>query len=486
VAEQNVPAIQLGKATQLDNLFQRLRKGDSLQAVLAGPISEMIVLQPDWQCPASIPQGYTIELSARGNKRDSWFLTLILEPRPAQFAFITFSQQQVNGTGGAVPAVDWGPNDWVRWSINVMGHEVTYRASKHASLRNPYFDQRPLDVRPPYTVRAIVIGDWHADSLSVAEVRLWDGLMCETLEDQHEFLGGHRLDGREPRLVGYWKLAEGSGTRLADSSRFGHDGTLHGGRWLDPATSGLKLDIGLEQVRNRREALYSLARRIRSTRQQTAGQRQELELANDEIRRYQAEQEEIEKRKRELSDLDRESEALEEEFRKWRQSVQDGGRVGLDDFSQSLAREVDEASTELIETKSPYQLQSVAFDVKTLPVQVKDQPDFLVTFPQPQDQQVQPGQLSTLSLSFQPRPPEPQRTEVIVPDVLGYTELAARRLLSQKGFQAQVLDQATDRSDEVDRVIDQQPKPGTSTGPEHSLHQPVTLFLGRASGSGGG
>ncbi len=139
----------------------------------------------------------------------------------------------------------------------------------------------------------------------------------------------------------------------------------------------------------------------------------------------------------------------------------------------------------LIEAKSPYRLHSVAFDVKTLPVQAKDKPDFLVTFPQPEDQQIQAGQLSSVSLSFEARPPAPQRTELIVPDVRGYTELAARRLLGQKGFQAEVLDQASDKSDEVDRVIDQQPKPGSSTGPEHSLHQPVMLFIGRASGSGG-
>ena len=143
--------------------------------------------------------------------------------------------------------------------------------------------------------------------------------------------------------------------------------------------------------------------------------------------------------------------------KEWQQRIQEGGKVGLDDFSESLAKEVDEASSKLIETNSPYQLQRVAFEAKMLPVQQKDKPDFLVTFPQSDDEQIQPGQLSTLNLSFEPRPSPPPRTEEIVPDVRGNTELVARRLLGQKGFQVEVLDQATDKPEEVDRVIDQFP-----------------------------
>ena len=440
----------------------------------------------DWQCPAAIPSGYTVELSTRGTTGYSIFLNLILEPSPSSYTFISFSQNQVNGMAGELPRVDWGPNDWVRWTINITGHEVTYRAARHASLIDPYFDRRTLNgVRPPYRVRAIVIGANDLDSLSVAEVRLWDRQLFATLEDQLEFLGGRRLDGRESGLVGYWTLGDGSGSRLKDSSRFGHDGTLNGGTWLDPASSDLTLDCGLELVRNRREALYALGRNIRSTKEQLAGRRQEVELINKETRRLQAEQGNIETRQRELSALVQEAAALEREFEKWQQGIKDGGKVGLDYFSESLAKEVDEASAKLSEANSPYRLQGVAFEVKTLPIQAKDQPDFLVTFPQPEDQQIDPGQLSTLNLSFEPRPAALPRTELIVPDVCGYTELVARRLLGQKGFQAETLDQATDKPHELDRVIDQQPKGGTSTGAHQSLHQPVTLFLGRASGTGG-
>ncbi|MEN8260079.1 MAG: PASTA domain-containing protein, partial [Pseudomonadota bacterium] len=115
-----------------------------------------------------------------------------------------------------------------------------------------------------------------------------------------------------------------------------------------------------------------------------------------------------------------------------------------------------------------------------LPVQREDEEDFLVTFPQLDDERIQPGQLSTLHLSFEPRPPSPPRTEKAVTDVRGYTEVVARRLLGQAGFRVDVLDQATDRAAEIDRVISQEPAPGTMIG----LNKTVTLFLGRASGIG--
>src|SRR3954447_21941847 len=100
MSEQGVPAVRLGRAPGLDVLTRRLRSGESLETVLAGPMSETVVLQPHWQCPAFPPMGYTIELSTRGTTRTSFFLTLVLEPRPAQYAFIFFSQNQVNGMAG--------------------------------------------------------------------------------------------------------------------------------------------------------------------------------------------------------------------------------------------------------------------------------------------------------------------------------------------------------------------------------------------------
>ena len=85
----------------------------------------------------------------------------------------------------------------------------------------------------------------------------------------------------------------------------------------------------------------------------------------------------------------------------------------------------------------------------------------------------------------EPRPPAPEHFSAEVPDVIGYTEAAARRLLARNGLQADVVDQATDNSSEVDRVIDQSPRRGTEAARKHNQQDPVVLFLGRGSGSGG-
>lgn len=490
--EQGVPAIQLGQAAGLNDFLVRVASSSNLQEILSSPPPETVVLPVDWVCDSARSPGYTIELSTRGATPYVFFLHVIVELHPSSFAVIGFSQNQVNGPGGGyggrLPMIDWDPRlDWLRWSIFVAPGIVTYRAAAHHRLLDPCSDGRTLAGVPfPHTVRAIVLGSAEVMS-AVAEVRMWDGQLFDVLDDQLELLGNRRLDGRESALVGYWKLGEGSGSRLEDSSRFGHDGVVTGGRWLAASESDLRLDCSLDLVRRRRKALIDLADAIRSQRDEIARRMQEVQSVRKHSDQIKKELELFEGRKEQvLADRKRELKALKDAFQEWKQRIQDGGKVGLDYFSESLAKEVEGASAELIREKSPYRLQSVAFEVKMLPVQKEGAQDFLVTFPQPDDDNVQPGQLSTLSLSLEPRPPTPLRAEQVVPDVLGYTELVARRLLAKRGFQVEVMDQATDKPEKVNRVIDQEPKGGTSTGPGQGLHKPVTLFLGRAGDSGGG
>ncbi|MGQ0595194.1 MAG: PASTA domain-containing protein [Gammaproteobacteria bacterium] len=332
-------------------------------------------------------------------------------------------------------------------------------------------------------MRAIVLGANDLDSLSIAEVRLWDGGLFASKEDQLEFVGGRRLDGRESKLVGYWKLAEGQGTRLMDSSRFGNHGTLTGGEWLDATQSGLQLDCGFEVARQRREELRQLCEKIQDLKDEAAGLAQQKDLLNSNIEHLRNEQARLDSDMQAIDmDLKLELQALEQEFAEWKKLIKDGGKVGLDDFSESVASEVQEASEALGEAKSAYQLQSVGLEVKMLPVQREGEEDFMVTFPQLDDEQVQAGQLSTLNLSLEPRPPSPPRIEKPVPDVRGYTELVARRLLGQAGFRVDVMDHAAENEAEFDRVIGQEPGAGTKTG----LNKTVTIFLGRASGAAAG
>lgn len=489
--EQTIPAIQLGKAAGLYRYFARFEQGESLQAILASPCTETVVLPVDWQSAPAADPAYGLELSTRGATPFTSFLWLIIEPQPSSYAIIGFSQNMVTGPGGGhggrVPPIDWDRLDWVRWSFVFAPGVVTYRAYKHPNLSDPYTGVLPLPGVPfPHGIKAVVIGTHDIEMMAVADVRMWNGQLFDVLDEQLEFLGRRRLDGRELRLVGYWKLDEGSGTRLEDSSRFGHDGVLTGGRWLAASETDLTFDCSLDRVRQHRKALIDLAHAIRGQKDEIARQTQELQWLRKQIDDLKTEVESLGQDKEQvLTDQKRELAALEAAFQEWQERIRDGGKVGLDKFSESLSKEVEDASAELAESNSPYRLQSVAFDVKMLPVQRKGEPGFLVIFPQPEDK-VQAAQLSTLNLSLEPRPSAPPREELEVPDVVGYTVLVAQRLLARKGFQVEVLDQATDKPGEIDRVIDQDPKGGTSTGPGQGLQQPIILFLGRAGDAGGG
>jgi hypothetical protein len=275
---------------------------------------------------------------------------------------------------------------------------------------------------------------------------------------------------------------EGESSRVWDASRFGDHG-FNGGGWRDAQSSGLAFEDGLRRVRQRLETLQSLSRSVWSQKDAVAGREQMLALLGTRLDELKGDRMHLQDRLERLpAKQEDEISELQQEFQLWQQRINDGHKVGLDHFSQTLAQEVEQASEELNSSKSAYRLQSAAFEVKMLPVQRAGDEVFLVTFPLPEDSSVQPGQLSTLNLAFEPRPPSPARTELEVPNVLGYTELVARRLLAKAGFQVELIDQTTDEPGKADRVIDQVPKGGTRTGPEQSLHQPVLVFMGRLGG----
>jgi len=63
---------------------------------------------------------------------------------------------------------------------------------------------------------------------SIDEVRIWNRArsLSEIQRDRH-----HRLIGREPGLVGYWRLDEASGTKIYDQTDLAQNGTIHGATW---------------------------------------------------------------------------------------------------------------------------------------------------------------------------------------------------------------------------------------------------------------
>ena len=63
---------------------------------------------------------------------------------------------------------------------------------------------------------------------SIDEVRIWNRARSadEIKEDRH-----HRLVGREPGLVGYWRFDENTGSRVYDQTDSANNGTIHGATW---------------------------------------------------------------------------------------------------------------------------------------------------------------------------------------------------------------------------------------------------------------
>ncbi|MDJ1179191.1 hypothetical protein PJF56_09965 [Roseofilum sp. BLCC_M91] len=70
---------------------------------------------------------------------------------------------------------------------------------------------------------------------SLSEVRVWDRELSGT---EVKDTISTRLTGREPGLVSYWPLDEGTGTTAEDKSGNNHHGTINGATW---ETSGLEL-----------------------------------------------------------------------------------------------------------------------------------------------------------------------------------------------------------------------------------------------------
>jgi hypothetical protein len=485
MAASHVSAIQLYRSHEVGLLAQRFGAGETLDSLLANPPTHSAVLPVQWDYKDA---GVVVELSTQGLTPQTTFLHFVLKLGPNYRRVVAFGQCHVDGQSTQPYFIHWNNGQWVRWSIHFAARNaVSYRAISHDQLAQPrelYTGGGALyNIPAHWELEAVVIGTHDTvQPLSVAEVRVWDGLAMGSLDDQLELLGGQRLDGRETQLIGYWKMNEGEGSRLGDASRFGRHG-LNSGGWVVPPACGLVLDDGLERVRQRRETLLEQGHDAHMLKSEVAGRRQQIDLLDDQLRNLQEQRDRIEDRLAALpAEQDRERAELEADFRLWHKRITEDRTVGLNYFSQMLAQEVEQASDELIAAKSAYRLQGVAFEAKMLPVQLADEKDVLVTFPPPKDTTIQPGHLSTLSLAFEPRPPAPARSEQDVPDVVGYTELMARRMLAKAGLQVAVIDQTTDDAAQADRVIDQIPKGGTRTGRELSIHQPVQLFMGRLGG----
>lgn len=92
------------------------------------------------------------------------------------------------------------------------------------------------------TTNAIGFGPEGPFNGQIDEVRIWSGARTQAEIDQSRF---RRLTGTEPFLMAYWRLDEGAGSVVADSSGHGWTGTLAG--WTQWLPSGAPLGVPFAQ-----------------------------------------------------------------------------------------------------------------------------------------------------------------------------------------------------------------------------------------------
>ncbi len=127
-----------------------------------------------------------------------------------------------------------GPDQWI--------HLAVTRDTTNNGLVQWHINGQPV-ANTPTRGEMVLDGDSHAviggrtDSSNliglVAEVRVWNiARTAQQIEDNM----GKRLDGPQNGLVAYWKMDEGTGTTVNDSSGNDLHGTMQGSTWLGETT----------------------------------------------------------------------------------------------------------------------------------------------------------------------------------------------------------------------------------------------------------
>ena len=340
----------------------------------------------------------------------------------------------------------------------------------------------------------------HGFGGQLAEVRLWN-----VARTQVEIQGGlfTRLVGDEPGLSAVWSL-EGDPSASTDTLGATPRGSVvwtSGGVPLpdtptgDSGTStkptGLRAQLNAARARN--------ATLVRQKKELTEARELQQEQFARQIEQLLKDRAELMRRLDELSQQLKRVENANTDFAKSNarllsekdELVKGGGaRTTLQDFVQNANDSIKRARAELRREGSSYSLERVSLEVKMLPGPAGEG----LFFPQRDDLVggegreggLDPNHLSMLSLEFAANePPEkPQIIPVTVPSVLGYTEIMARRKLSEAGFQVtrdfQAVIQQANEPIQADRVVDQLPRAGEKWPPGGA----ITIFIGRETAAG--
>lgn len=324
----------------------------------------------------------------------------------------------------------------------------------------------------------------------IAEVRLWNRARSQAEIQQSLFT---RLSGQESGLVGVWQL-EGNGRDTSPGRNVGvQRGAL---RWavsgpplpavgdaVLPATDDPEKLKG--ELLRRQQDIQALLAALQATNAQlddfkrqvaalTAGQDQLAARAADLQRQLDA--------RRGAAEALEHSQARVAELNGRVLEIAKGGgaQTSLQDFVKQSNEEITRAREELRRQGSNYSLGRVAIEVKMLPGPA----GVGMRFPQGDElKTLDAAHLSTLNLDFEARDTreERQETRVLLPSLLGYTEVMARRKLAELGLLVEISYQAvvTQPGEPVqaDRVVNQYPRQGSQV----PVGTSITIFIGRSS-----
>jgi hypothetical protein len=320
------------------------------------------------------------------------------------------------------------------------------------------------------------------------------------------------LIGYNPGLTGYWKLDEGSGDLMIDSSVNGNDGVISGGEYrLD---SGLALQIGRvgaysgpRQWINGRAMAYTgsghtqwvdiprldfendhLAKleRLRGTSLEAADRDLkglEAEVAEtrarlrDEVSKVEAARGSLQAAEQgKRAQIERRRQEIRTEQQTIAAAIESSQKIHLKDFIVRLQDDLTRGRDRIRrEFGRIYGLDTVSMEVKVVPGVA----GIGLHLPDPA-LRVDPARLSTLKLRFRAAPEEEEEEAkwAAVPPLEGSTEDFARRKLSQAGFRVEVVYQETADATSEGRVLTQIYDARDS---EAQLGSIVTLVVGQRS-----
>ncbi len=320
----------------------------------------------------------------------------------------------------------------------------------------------------------------------IAEVRVWSRARA-----QFEIQGTlfEAPDDAAPGLAGYWPLDEGSGEQCLDLSPNHHHASLKGVEWVGSDSPWQTRAHALMEKDLRKElrSLRLKRNELAETLGKSQGELETLKVQYENLSKKSSQlQQDLDRLKQEKKELlakhQQKIADLETEYKRKLQEELDAQRkagISMADLINNANEQIKTARKQLDASDSTHRLGEVTMELRMIPAPSGSS----MSFPEPEQLKDVSANLSTIQLDFTPRESaeEKKTRPVPVPNTIGYTELMARRKLSEAGFLSQVNYQAVVVPDDgpppTDRVVNQYPKAEKLAEPNST----VTIFIGKAS-----